>query len=191
MSHLVPIHEYLPEVFIDLKYAGTDNFAEKVFYPEDFQAMLTKDAVVKLVKAQEILKSVKPEWRFVIWDAARPHAVQVALFEEVKGTDKEKYIAHPEIGSLHNYGCAIDIGLIDPDDQLLDMGTIYDYFGALAEPSKEIDFLHNSQLSEDALANRLLLRYVMVSAGFQPIPHEWWHFNHCPIEVAKEKYSIF
>lgn len=191
MHHLIPIREYLPEAIIDLKYAGTDNFAEKIFYPGDFEAMLTKDAVVKLVKAHEILKSIRPGWKFVIWDAARPHAVQMALFEEVKGTDKEKYIAHPEIGSLHNYGCAIDIGLINSDGQLMDMGTIYDYFGALAEPSKEIDFLHSGELPEAALANRLLLRYIMTCAGFQPIPHEWWHFNHCPIETAKEKYTIF
>lgn len=189
MQEYVPLLSYLPDVKIDLKYASTDNFAQKIFYSEGFQAMMVKDAVLQLVNAQNILYQFHPKYRFVIWDAARPHVVQKALFDVVKNTPQEKYIAHPEIGSLHNYGCAIDIGIIDENGQELDFGTIYDYFGDLAEPSKEIDFLHQGKLSQTALANRLLLRFVMTEAGFQPIPHEWWHFNFCSIEEAKSRFE--
>lgn len=179
------ILDYLPHVELDLKYATTDNFTSEVLYENDIEAKLSLPALEMLVKANEILKSIDVSIDFVIWDAARPHSVQVALFEIVKGTYQEKYIAHPEQGSLHNYGCAIDLGLIR-NGALLDMGTVYDYFGELAEPSKEIDFLHEGKLTQDALQNRLLLRYVMTAAGFQPIPHEWWHFNYCDLTTAKK-----
>jgi len=182
------ITEYLPDAVIDLKYAGTDNFAERVFYPPGFEALLAAEAVDKLVEADRLLKTLYPGFRFVIWDAARPHVVQQALFEVVRGTEQEKYIAHPDAGSLHNYGCAIDIGILDEHGRELDMGTVYDFFGALAEPAAEITFLHEGILSSEALRNRLLLRHVMVAAGFQPIPHEWWHFNHCPLDTAKQRY---
>lgn len=191
MNHLSIIKSTIPEILIDLKYAGTDNFAGKPFYLPSFEAMLAMDALKSLEKANEYLKNISPECNFVIWDAARPHSVQVALFEEVKNTEKEKYIAHPVAGSLHNYACAVDIGIIDEKGNILDMGTEYDHFGELAEPSKEIEMLHIGQLSQQALSNRLLLRHVMVKAGFQPIPHEWWHFNFCSLEMAKQKYPLF
>ena len=179
------IAEVLPQVVIDLKYASSDNFTGAALYDKSVTAMLSAPALDQLIQAHSILKSIDHNLEFVIWDAARPHSVQVALFEIVKGTYQEKYIAHPEQGSLHNYGCAIDLGLIR-NGALLDMGTDYDYFGELAEPSKEIDFLHEGKLTQDALQNRLLLRYVMTAAGFQPIPHEWWHFNYCDLTTAKK-----
>ena len=182
------IKDYLPHVILDLKYASTDNFTNEVLYEKEVEAKLSVPALEMLVKANKILKSIDDSIDFVIWDAARPHSVQVALFEKVKGTFQEKYIAHPDQGSLHNYGCAIDLGLIQ-NGNLLDMGTIYDYFGELAEPSKEIDFLHEGKLSQTALQNRLLLRYVMTAAGFQPIPHEWWHFNYCDLVTAKRQFN--
>lgn len=190
MKYLQRITDAIPDVAIDLKYAGTDNFAGKMFYPEKFEAMLVKDAVESLLTATKILKSINPEYQLIIWDAARPFSIQKALFEEVKGTEKEKYIAHPDIGSLHNYGCAIDIGLVDKKQQLLEMGTEYDYFGSLAEPSKEIEFLHSGALSQSAFSNRLLLRFIMSKAGFQPIPHEWWHFNFCSLDEAKRRFEM-
>jgi D-alanyl-D-alanine dipeptidase len=36
----------------------------------------------------------------------------------------------------------------------------------------------------------LLLREVLVRAGFRPIAHEWWHFDCAPHAVAKKKYPI-
>lgn len=180
----------LPQVVIDLKYATSDNFTGEALYDESLIAMLSIPALNQLILAHEILKSIDEKLEFVIWDAARPHSVQVALFERVKGTSQEKYIAHPDQGSLHNYGCAIDLGLIK-NGELLDMGTIYDYFGELAEPSKEIDFLHQGKLSQLVLQNRLLLRYVMTTAGFQPIPHEWWHFNYCDLTTAKKQFNCW
>lgn len=182
------IEKFLPNAIIDLKYASTDNFAQKIFYDHELKAMLVYDAILQLVQAEKLLHQIRPEYQLVIWDAARPHQVQKELFDVVKGTEKEKYIAHPDLGSLHNYGCAIDLGIVDEQGHELDFGTIYDYFGKLAEPTHEIDFYHSGQLSLKALENRLLLRYIMTSAGFQAIPHEWWHFNFCSLEDAKQRF---
>lgn len=189
MGQLVRLLDYIPTAHIDLKYASTDNFAQKIFYPQEFEAQLVKGAAEQLAFANEFLNKIHPEFRLVIWDAARPHSVQLALFKVVKNTPQEKYIAHPDLGSLHNYGCAIDVGIINEQQQVLDFGTEYDYFGELAEPSKEIDFLHQGLLAQNAISSRALLRYIMVTAGFQPIPHEWWHFNYCSLDEAKKNFE--
>jgi D-alanyl-D-alanine dipeptidase len=39
-------------------------------------------------------------------------------------------------------------------------------------------------------ANRVLLRTVMKHAGFRTLPTEWWHFNFCSRQVAKQKYKL-
>lgn len=185
---MISIEASLPQVVIDLKYASSDNFTGAALYDESVIAMLSAPALGQLIHAHSILKGIDAGLEFVIWDAARPHSVQVALFEKVKGTSQENYIAHPDQGSLHNYGCAIDLGLLR-NGELLDMGTEYDFFGELAEPSREIHFLHEGKLSQTAFQNRLLLRYVMTAAGFQPIPHEWWHFNYCDLNTAKKLFN--
>ena len=38
--------------------------------------------------------------------------------------------------------------------------------------------------------NRILLRRVMKEAGFRALPSEWWHFNFCSRDVARQKYKV-
>lgn len=45
-------------------------------------------------------------------------------------------------------------------------------------------------MSETERQNRLLLRKVMKEAGFRALPSEWWHFNFCSRDVAKQKYKL-
>ena len=75
-----------------------------------------------------------------ILDAARPRSVSRAMWEKMKGTKFERYVANPEKGSMHNYGCAVDLSIMKKNE-LLDMGTKYDYFGELAQPRYEMKFL--------------------------------------------------
>lgn len=56
-------------------------------------------------------------------------------------------------------------------DNSLDFGTGYDCFSEKSHP------LNIADISEEAKANRLLLRTLMVNAGFNPFPSEWWHFG--------------
>lgn len=114
------------------------------------------------------------------------------MWDELDMPFKEKinYLAHPDDISLHNYGAAVDVGIIGSNDVLLEMGTLFDFFGELSEPKKEQEFLLNGKLSNEALTNRLLLRNVMVKAGFMTITTEWWHFNSTTKVIAADKYEL-
>ncbi len=112
------------------------------------------------------------------------------MWERVKNTPQRIYVASPERGSLHNYGVAVDVSLVDETGQELDMGTPVDFFGELAWPRYEKRFLREGKLSPAQVSNRLLLREVMCEAGFSPIEIEWWHCQLCTREEAAKKYSI-
>lgn len=53
-SALVPVADYAPTVYVDLKYAGTDNFMGQAVY--DFhEPMLRGGTALRLARAQELL----------------------------------------------------------------------------------------------------------------------------------------
>jgi len=70
------------------------------------------------------------------------------------------------------------------------MGCAFDYFGPLAYPSMEWHYLQSGELSQQAYDNRQVLRTIMRKAGFFPIQTEWWHFNACTRDYAREHYPI-
>jgi D-alanyl-D-alanine dipeptidase len=186
---LPKIKDAIPGIVVDMKYATTDNFTGKIVYSHQEEAVLQQEGINKLRIAQSFLQNMKPELSLVVWDAARPEYAQYYLWEQVKDTPNSIYIANPEEGSLHTYGMAVDITICDRDMINLDMGTAFDHFGEMSHPEYEELLIQDGKLTHYQLANRLLLRYVMVQAGFTPIPHEWWHFNVSSLEVAKAKYK--
>jgi zinc D-Ala-D-Ala dipeptidase len=93
-------------------------------------------------------------------------------------------------GGLHNYGLAVDISIQDSLGQPLPMGTKVDHLGMEAHITDEIGLVHNGKMSETERQNRLLLRKVMKETGFRALPSEWWHFNFCSRDVAKQKYKL-
>jgi D-alanyl-D-alanine dipeptidase len=177
---LVDVKSAVSDVVVDLKYRGAENFLGRDVYGGLRRAFLHPAAAVKLVTARQVLAQRAPDLTFLVWDAARPVRAQRILFAHVKGTSEEKYVADPDgrVGSIHSYGCALDLGLVrSATRDVVDMGTIYDHFGREAEPREELALLKEGVLSSEQLANRLLLREVMLRAGFTPIAYEWWHFN--------------
>lgn len=189
ISTLEYIQEAIPNITIDMRYAGKYNFTGDVVYKFGEKAALQKEALDMLKIAQIFLINLYPELSLVVWDAARPEYAQYYLWEWVKDTPNHIYIADPAEGSLHTYGMAVDVTLCDSAGELLDMGTPFDHFGRQSHPEYEPILLQDNSLSHHQLANRLLLRYIMVHAGFIPIPHEWWHFNASTLEQAKSRYS--
>jgi D-alanyl-D-alanine dipeptidase len=61
----------------------------------------------KLARAQAHLKSQHPDLSLQILDAARPRSVSRKMYEKMKGTAFEHYVANPDKGSMHNYGIKI------------------------------------------------------------------------------------
>lgn len=176
---LVDAKEKVAHLLVDLAYAGTDNFMKRNVYGKLERCFLQTEAAEMLAAANTVLEKRAPGIRLLAWDCARPRSVQKAMWKVVRGTPQQSYVANPntKTGSIHNYGCAIDLTLADARGRPLDMGTGYDHFGRKAQPRYEARLRASGELSAEALGNRLLLREVMVRAGFYPISNEWWHFN--------------
>jgi D-alanyl-D-alanine dipeptidase len=156
------------------------------------KAYLQKDVAVKLVQAQRYLNELKLGYRLIIYDAVRPRSVQQKMWDTLKVpfNEKIKFLSNPALGSLHNFGAAVDISILDEKHHALDMGTPFDYEGELAYPESETKLLKEGKLTSEQVDNRKLLRMVMNKAGFFNIETEWWHFNSCTLEKAIEKYKI-
>ena len=131
-----------------------------------------------------------PGFKLLLFDCLRPGSAQKVLWSFVRGTPQQKYVADPERGSIHSYGLAIDLSLQDAEGREVDMGTPYDQFDELAEPRHEDRFLSEGRLTKTQIENRQLLREVMTAAGFQGLPHEWWHFDAKPPTEVRRHHQI-
>lgn len=185
------IETEIPDMPIDLKYTTADNFVGTVLYGDLKEAFLHPDAMRCLKKAQKLLKAERPEYSLIVYDAGRPMSVQKRMWNKVKGTSKQKYVSNPARGGgLHNYGLAVDITIIDRNGIPLPMGTEFDHLGYEAGITNEQALVKRGKISKKELQNRLLLRKVMKKAGFRPLPSEWWHFNFCSRNHAKQHYKV-
>jgi D-alanyl-D-alanine dipeptidase len=103
-----------------------------------------------------------------IFDAYRPYSVTEKMWEPVQD---DRYAADPKKGSGHNRGVAVDLTIINlKNNEALDMGTGFDNFS---------DTAHHAftNLPEDVLQNRLLLKNIMEQHGFKALDTEWWHYS--------------
>jgi D-alanyl-D-alanine dipeptidase len=182
------------DIFVNLKYSSEDNFFGFDAYGTLELAYLQPEPARALTKANRILKRENSNLRLLVYDAARPLSVQKILWRRLDSLtikERKNYVADPEIGSIHNYGCAVDLTIYDLETQRpLDMGTPYDFFGELAYPRLERQMLNEGKLSLRQLNNRILLRTVMEEAGFKSITSEWWHFNFYTRKIAESRYKI-
>jgi D-alanyl-D-alanine dipeptidase len=151
---------------------------------------LQKDAAKMLARAADALRKTHPELRLHAYDCARPLRVQREMWKIVKGTKHQPYVADPDKGSMHNFGCAVDLTLARQAGAALDMGTPFDFFGPAAHVDGEAAMRDDGTLTADQLANRLILREVMVRAGFRPLANEWWHFDCASHADTRKRYSI-
>ncbi|MDR1880418.1 MAG: M15 family metallopeptidase [Tannerellaceae bacterium] len=174
-----------------LKYATADNIMGEAVYAGISGIWLHPDAARKLRRAQRLLKERYPAYSLIVYDAARPMSVQRKMWSLVRGTDKTNYVSNPANGGgLHNYGMAVDVGIVDRLGRPLPMGTPFDYFGEEAHTTAEEGLVQSGRITREAFNNRRLLRQVMKQAGFRTIAYEWWHFNACTRQEAKANYRL-
>ena len=113
---LVDIQTAIPDVVVDLKYATADNFMGEILYPDLRKAYLLPHMISRLARVHARLQELKPGYRLVIYDAARPLSIQRRMFERVRGTPQEQYVANPyNEGGFHNYGMAVDLSILGSD----------------------------------------------------------------------------
>lgn len=177
---------------LDIRYSSDNNFVGKDLYGDFNSCYLQKDVAEKLVKAHSLLRSRFPYYRFLIFDGARPVSIQQMMWDSVAlpPAERQKYLSNPGNYSLHNFGAAVDLTIVDEDGRELDMGTPYDYFGTEAHPRNEEMMYAEGKLTATQIMNRELLRSVMREAGFTGIETEWWHFNSCSRATALKIYPL-
>lgn len=161
---LILLHDVIPDLLTDVRYATTNNFTGQVLYPSD-TLWARKIVVDRLAAAQADAK--RRGLQLKVYDAYRPLSIQKIMWSIVPD---ERYVADPAKGSRHNRGCALDLTLCDSSGNELDMGTGYDEF-------TERSAATYVDLPEHILNNRRLLLTIMNEAGFDVLPSEWWHFD--------------
>ena len=189
---LVNIKDVDTTIRVELKYSTTDNFLGIDVYGDLENCYLQPDVAEKLAFAQRFLKEKYPYYNLIVYDGVRPRRIQQLMWDtiRVEKWERPKYLSNPEYGSLHNFGAAVDISIVNEEGIPLDMGTPYDFFGELAYPELEEKMLAEGRLTQRQVLNRELLRNVMEKAGFFNIQTEWWHFNSCYRREAMVKYKI-
>lgn len=160
----VNLKEYSQDFVYDMKYATNDNFLKVKVY-DCAECFLRLKTVKALLEAN--MKFMKNGYKIKIFDCYRPLDIQKKMWKIVSNP---KYVANPAKGSIHNRGGAVDITLVDSKGKELPMGTAFDFFG--------IEASHNyPNVSAKIKQNRLLLKTIMTSSGFNSFDSEWWHYN--------------
>lgn len=165
-------------VLHDLRYASRNNFAGSVLYRGMDCAWLRVEAAAGLEAAAEWLARQRPGWRIVVLDALRPQRVQEAIWDDVAGTPMQHYFAHPVRGSIHSFGMAVDVTLLNPAGAESDMGSGFDEMTPASHPALHAEHLKSGVLTPAHIAERECLAAAMAHGGFHGIPTEWWHFDH-------------
>ncbi|SFT55154.1 D-alanyl-D-alanine dipeptidase [Lishizhenia tianjinensis] len=189
---LVDVEIINANIWVDLKYSTTDNFLATNLYGVLTKAYLQEDIALRLAKVQDSLSAIDSTLHLLVYDAVRPRSVQWKMWRALDSlpvAQRIKFVSNPRNGSVHNYGCAVDLTICRADSVPLDMGANFDDLRKIAYPKYEKDFLKSGELSDVQLENRLLLRKVMRYGGFWVLSTEWWHFNGLSRDAAKAKYK--
>ncbi|MEM9485488.1 MAG: M15 family metallopeptidase [Cyanobacteria bacterium P01_F01_bin.116] len=152
-----------------------------------------------LLQAQEYLQQQTPGWQIQIFDAYRPIAVQQFMVDYTykqlwqqwqqehpteQSPPKEKLLqqvyqfwAAPshELATPppHSTGAAIDITLVNEQQQVVDMGSDVDEISERSYPNHFADKPEGKIFHQ----HRTILSAAMQSVGFRQHPNEWWHFS--------------
>lgn len=190
---LVNVQTINPKIRVELKYSTEDNFMNTNVYGGFKDAYLQPKVAERLGKVQDYLSEDHPEYTLLIYDAVRPRSVQQFmwdLLDSIPLHERVKFVSNPKSGSLHSYGCAVDVTLWKEGEGPLDMGANYDDMRKIAYPELESQFLSTGELTKEQYENRQLLRKAMKQGGFWVIQTEWWHFNAHSRDRAKELYDV-
>ncbi|MDP3668421.1 MAG: M15 family metallopeptidase [Telluria sp.] len=167
----------IANIAVDLRYATPNNFIGRdLYWPFDC-AWLHRDAAAALERVVAWLHARRPGCTALVLDALRPQRVQEQLWDALAGTDLQMYLADPARGSIHSFGMALDITILDEAGRELDMGTGFDDLSERSHPALEEQMLASGEITPAQVGNRQLLRDAMTQAGFVGINSEWWHFD--------------
>lgn len=162
---LVAVAKACPGIVIELRYATRNNGASHAVYPRNARCLVRASVGERLRWAQSLLRHQGAGLK--IWDAYRPSWAQRILWQ---------FAPHPEFvgnpargGSLHMWGVAVDVTLVDDQRRDLKMPSDFDDFSSAAAR------LYRG--NDNVVARNLeMLQNAMTVAGFMVMRDEWWHF---------------
>ncbi len=184
-ADFVELSDYAPDIVLEVRYFGSNNFlGEPVTGYEAPLIYLSGEAATALLGVQRRL--VEFGLGLKVFDAYRPQRAVDHFVRWAEDLQDERMKAqfYPQVAkanlfrdgyiaarSGHSRGSTVDLTLIVLDSgEELDMGTPWDYFDLSSWPDSRA-------VTPQQQANRLLLRTVMLDAGFLPLSTEWWHFT--------------
>ena len=183
---------------IDMMYATVENiFLHPVYLEVGFgdRAYVHVDVAVRLQELAAELTSLHLKLR--IRDAYRPPVAHKRILDLIKVDGL--FASKPE-NSLHCYGTAIDCCLTDEKGRNLKFPTEVDgydkkYAKQIAKGDTEAFYKHLEKARHDfmdtkyaeEINNRMLLKKLMTSVGFETIGSEWWHYQ---LPGGKEDYPM-
>lgn len=188
-----PLNDFIDEDFIlvegsDFFIIAMDYYRQGIPNATD-KCYMRKSVYDMLIQAARLLPN---GYKFKIFDAWRPFAVQQWLFNHYKEMITERFshlkgeelrekinsfVAIPvedrESPPGHTTGGAVDLTIVDENGKELDMGSGFDEF---SDVSTTIYFEDSD--NEVAKNNRRFLYNIMTDVGFTNLPSEWWHFDY-------------
>lgn len=189
------VREFINSDFFEIKTDET--FEVDMQYPllqmrhAERSCFVRNEVYILLKEAAGLLPN---GYKFRIWDAWRPFLLQKELYErysadiikkfglEIYPEEKKKeviskFVSVPiediAVPPVHTTGGAIDVTLLGPDGNELDMGTAFDDF-----TEKTYTAYYENKDNNIIRDNRRLLYSVMTKAGFTNLPSEWWHYDY-------------
>ena len=169
----------------EMRYISHNNFIGKpIDGYQKSRVIISKPTAIALKKIQKEL--LKFNLSLKVFDAYRPQQAvnHFVRWAKVLNDTLMKQEYYPEVPknqlfklgyiaskSGHTRGSTVDLTIVDATTgKELDMGSPYDFFG------NQSHVLHK-KITTKQRANRLLLRNLMLTNGFNPYQYEWWHFN--------------
>ncbi len=164
---LIRISEVDSSIKIDLRYTRESAIARRPLYQSNMPALLRPETAVRLQRANQFVK--KYGYCIQVWDAYRPPAAQLILWE-ASGHD-DRFVANPySKPSQHSCGTAVDVTLVTTSGEPVEMPTGFDSF----TPQAHANYQHPDP---KVMERKAILQRAMMQAGFFPLPNEWWHFT--------------
>lgn len=196
---LVNVQGLAPEIAVDMRYAGSNNFTGRVVPGyEAPTCYLLRPAAEALARVARSLKA--QGYRLHVFDCYRPvRAVQafVAWAADLQDqSTKAQYYPRVDKRALlgdyiaetsgHSRGATLDLGLLDCRQgpcQPVAMGTDFDFFDARAHTDAR-------DISPAQRAHRQKLLRAMAAEGFANYPMEWWHFTFRPEPMPDTAFDV-
>ena len=198
-TDLVDIATLVPDIALEMRYAGSDNF---VGAPIDgYQApkcLLLRPAAKALQAVESSLR--EQGLRLKLFDCYRPiRAVRHFMrWAQDLSDQSSKSRYYPNLAkralvgdyiapvSGHSRGATVDLTLLQctgAQCSALDMGTEFDFFDPKANTESAV-------ISAGQRANRERLRTAMREHGFQNYAYEWWHYTLAPEPIPARLYDV-